>query len=162
ISMRPSDIEVHLTRNNPKCAPSVILDMSGAMRFDGLYIACKRMALALDGLIRTEYPGDILQFIEMYSLAKPRHVSDIPPLLPKPASICPPVLGLRADHAPPRPAECDPPLHLPHHRPALQLAREPLAAQDTPTRQFVLITAARPTAHCEEEQLFLAYPPRQP
>ena len=29
------------------------------------------MALALEGLIRREYPGDFLQFIEMYSFAKP-------------------------------------------------------------------------------------------
>lgn len=159
ISMRPSDIEVHLTRNNPKCATSVILDMSGSMRFDGLYIACKRMALALDGLIRTEYPGDILQFIEMYSLAKPRHVSDIPALLPKPVSIYEPVVRLRADLSDPRLTEFDLPLHFTNIQRALQIARQFLAAQDTPNRQVVLITDGLPTAHFEEEQLFLLYPP---
>ena len=46
--------------------------MSGSMRYDGLYIDVKRMGLALDGLIRREYPGDFLQFIEMYTFAKPR------------------------------------------------------------------------------------------
>ncbi len=29
------------------------------------------MGLALDGLIRREYPGDYLQFVEMYTFAKP-------------------------------------------------------------------------------------------
>ena len=50
------------------------MDMSGSMRYDGQYINVKRMALALDGLIRREYPGDFLQFIEMFTFAKPRHV----------------------------------------------------------------------------------------
>ena len=49
---------VHRTRNTPKCATAVLMDMSGSMRYDGLYINVKRMGLALDGLIRREYPGD--------------------------------------------------------------------------------------------------------
>ena len=44
------------------------------MRYDGQYINVKRMGLALEGLIRREYPGDFLQFIEMYTFAKPRRV----------------------------------------------------------------------------------------
>ncbi|HLN29187.1 MAG TPA: hypothetical protein VK395_15670, partial [Gemmataceae bacterium] len=74
VCMRPDDIEIHRTRNNPKCATAVLLDMSGSMRYDGQYINVKRMGLALDGLIRSEYPGDFLQLIEMYTFAKPRHI----------------------------------------------------------------------------------------
>ena len=48
------------------------------MRSGGQYVACKKMALALDGLIRREYPGDHLSLIEMYSPAKLRHVSELP------------------------------------------------------------------------------------
>ena len=32
------DILVHRTRNTPKCATVVLLDMSGSMRYNGLYI----------------------------------------------------------------------------------------------------------------------------
>ncbi len=70
------DIIVHRTRNTPKCATVVLLDMSGSMRYDGLYINVKRMGLALDGLIRREYPGDWLQFIEIYTFAKLRQSSE--------------------------------------------------------------------------------------
>ena len=66
----PDDIQVHRTRNTPKCATCVLMDMSGSMRYDGQYINVKRMALALEGLIRRDYPGDWLRFIEMYSFAK--------------------------------------------------------------------------------------------
>ena len=73
VRLRPDDIEIHRTRNTPKCATVVLMDMSGSMRYGGQYVNVKRMGLALDGLIRREYPGDFLQFIEMYTFAKPRH-----------------------------------------------------------------------------------------
>ena len=83
VRMKPEDIEVHRTRNTPKCATVVLLDMSGSMRYDGLYINVKRMGLALQGSSTGEYPGDYLQFIEMYTFAKPRPYSEIVTLLPK-------------------------------------------------------------------------------
>ena len=60
LRMKPDDIVIHRTRNNPKCATAVLMDMSGSMRYGGQYINVKRMGLALDGLIRREYPGDFL------------------------------------------------------------------------------------------------------
>ncbi len=60
VRMKPEDIEIHRTRNTPKCATVVLMDMSGSMRYGGLYVNVKRMGLALDGLIRREYPGDCL------------------------------------------------------------------------------------------------------
>ena len=99
--LQPDDIEIHRTRNTPKCATVVLMDMSGSMRYDGLYVNVKRMGLALEGLIRREYPGDYLQFIEIYTFAKPRHVSEIAALMPKPVTIFDPVVRLRADMSDP-------------------------------------------------------------
>src|SRR5206468_549325 len=87
VKMKTEDIVIHKTRNNPKCATAVLLDMSGTMRYGGLYVHVKRMGLALEGLIRKEFPGDYLQFVETYSFAKPRHASAIASLMPKPATI---------------------------------------------------------------------------
>ena len=97
IRMKSDDIEVHRTRNNPKSATVVIMDMSGSMRYDGQYVNVKRMALALDGLIRREYPGDFLRFIEMYTFAKLRQSNEIVDLMPKPVTIHDPIVQLRAD-----------------------------------------------------------------
>src|SRR6516165_5130801 len=72
VRVKPDDIEIHQTKNNPKCATAVLLDMSGSMRYDAQYINVKRMGLALDGLIRKEYPGDVVQIVEVYSFAKVR------------------------------------------------------------------------------------------
>src|SRR5205807_2785238 len=159
VHLRPDDIEIHRTRNNPKCATAVLLDMSGSMRYQGLYINVKRMGLALDGLIRSEYPGDFLQFIEMYTFAKPRHVSEIAALMPKPVTIYDPVVNLWADMSDPDITEIQIPPHFTNIQHGLQLARRFLTAQDTPNRQAMLITDGLPTAHFEGEKLFLKYPP---
>lgn len=153
------DLVVHRTRNSPKAATAVILDMSGSMRYGGLYINVKRMALALQGLIQREYPGDFLQFIEMASVAKPRTFSELAGLLPKPVTIYDPVVRLRADMADPTIAESDIPPHFTNIQHALHLARQFLSRQDTPNRQVIVITDGLPTAHFEDQQLYLLYPP---
>lgn len=159
IRLRSDDIEVHETRNNPKCATVVVIDMSGSMRSGGVYVDAKRMALALDGLIRKEYPGDFLQFIEMYSVAKARHISEIPALMPKIPTIRDPVVRLRADFSDPNVNEYRIPQHFTNMQHAMVLGRRLLAAQDTPNRQMLIISDGLPTAHYEEEQLYLLYPP---
>jgi uncharacterized protein with von Willebrand factor type A (vWA) domain len=153
------DIEIHKTRNNPKCATVVIMDMSGSMRYDGQYINVKRMGLALDGLIRSEYPGDYLQFLEMYTFAKPRAAGEIVSLMPKPVTIHEPWVGLKVDMSDERVSEMAIPPHFTNIQHGLRLARQFLAARDTPNRQIVLITDGLPTAHFEGETLYLMYPP---
>jgi uncharacterized protein with von Willebrand factor type A (vWA) domain len=159
VRLKPEDIEIHRTRNNPKCATAVLLDMSGSMRYGGLYVNVKRMGLALDGLIHSEYPGDFLQFIEIYSFAKPRHVSEIVTLMPKPVTIYDPVVRLKVDMSSPRASELFIPPHFTNIQHSLQLARKYLSVQDTPNRQIILITDGLPTAHFESTHLFLLYPP---
>jgi uncharacterized protein with von Willebrand factor type A (vWA) domain len=150
---------VHRTRKSPKAATAVIMDMSGSMRYGGMHANCKRMALALDGLIRSEYPGDFLQFIEMYTLAKPCAPGDVTGLLPKPVTINSPVVRLKADMSDPKILESHLPLHFTNIQRSLQLARQFLAAQPTPNRQVILITDGLPTAHFEGNTLFMLYPP---
>jgi uncharacterized protein with von Willebrand factor type A (vWA) domain len=161
LRLEARDIEVHKTRNSPKCATTVVLDMSGSMRYGGLYVDVKKMALALQGLVQREFPGDALQFIEMYSFAKPRPAGEIVKLLPKPVTIFDSVVRLRADMADPRIAESDVPPHFTNIQHSLQLSRQFLARQDTPNRQVILITDGLPTAHFEGSELYLLYPPHR-
>lgn len=73
------------------------MDMSGSMRYDGQYMNVKRMALAMQGLISSQYPGDFLRFIEMYTFAKMRPAGEIIDLMPKPVTIHDPWVRLKAD-----------------------------------------------------------------
>lgn len=159
VSLHSDDILIHDTRNNPKCATCVLMDMSGSMRYDGQYINVKRMALGLDGLIKREYPGDFLRFVEIFSLAKARDASEIAGLLPRPVTIHQPVVRLRADMSRADASELAVPPHFTNIQRGLQLARQFLGSQDTPNRQIVLITDGLPTAHFEEQYLYLMYPP---
>lgn len=159
VRLTPADIEIHTTRNHPQAATCVLLDMSGSMRYDGQYVNVKRMGLALDGLIRREYPGDKLQFVEMYTFARLRPVGELLNLLPKPVTIHHPVVRLRADMSNPAITEDVIPPHFTNIQHALQLARQYLCGQPTPNKQVVLITDGLPTAHFEGPELYLLYPP---
>jgi uncharacterized protein with von Willebrand factor type A (vWA) domain len=158
-SVRLDDVEIHRTRNSPRCATAVLMDMSGSMRHGQQYVHCKRMALALDGLIRSEYPGDFLAFFEMFTLARRIAPSDIPALMPKPVTIHRPTVRLKADMQNPNVSELQLPQHFTNIQHSLKLARQILAPQDTPNRQVILITDGLPTAHFEASELYMIYPP---
>ena len=159
IRLKGEDIVIHRTRNNPKCATAVLMDMSGSMRYEGQYINVKRMALALEGLIRREYPGDYLQFIEMYTFAKPCTAAEIVGLMPKPVTIGDPYVNLWADMSRDDISEYQIPPHFTNIQHAMQLGRRFLSAADTPNKQLILITDGLPTAHFEGQNLHLIYPP---
>lgn len=157
--LRSDDIVVHTTRNTPKAATSVVMDMSGSMRYDGQYMNVKRMALAMQGLMRSEFPGDFLSFVECYSFGKPVEPGKLLNLMPKPVTITNPVVQLRADMSRDDISESMVPPHFTNIQHGLSLARKQLSVQDTPNRQIVLITDGLPTAHFEGETLYLLYPP---
>jgi len=69
------------------------------------------------------------------------------------------IVRLKADMSSEAVSEFQLPPHFTNIQHALQLARQFLAAQDTPNRQIVLITDGLPTAHFEGSELNLMYPP---
>lgn len=159
IRLKQQDIEIHKTRNNPKCATVVAMDMSGSMRYGGEYINVKKMGLALNGLIRGEYPGDFLRFVEISTFARMRHASELIEMMPKIPTITDPIVRLRADMSDEQVSRFHIPPHFTNLQHGLRMARQNLATQDTPNRQIILITDGLPTAHFEDEMLYMLYPP---
>jgi uncharacterized protein with von Willebrand factor type A (vWA) domain len=159
IRLKPEDIEIHRTRNRPKSATVVVMDMSGSMRYDGQYINVKRMAMALEGLIRSEYPGDYVGFVEMYSFGKIRQPAEILNLMPRPVTLFDPWVQLKVDMSRPEVSEHMVHQHFTNIQHSLRLSRQLLSAQNTPNRQILLITDGLPTAHFEDSILYLLYPP---
>ena len=159
VRMASEDIVIHRTRNNPKSATVVIMDMSGSMRYDGQYINVKRMALALDGLIRSEYPGDYLGFVEMYTFAKVRQSGEIIDLMPKAVTIFESFVQLKVDMSRTEVSENMVHQHFTNIQHALGQARRLLANQNTPNKQIILITDGLPTAHFDDSVLYMLYPP---
>ena len=161
IRLKTEDIEIHKTRNNPKSATVVVMDMSGSMRYDGQYINVKRMALAMDGLIRSEFPGDFISFIEMYTFGKIRQRGEIIDMMPKPVTIHDPWVQLKVDMSREDVSEHMVHQHFTNIQHSLRLARRLLGNQDTPNRQVVLITDGLPTAHFDDSILYMLYPPHR-
>ena len=159
VRLAQEDLVIHRTRNSPKCATVVIMDMSGSMRYDGQYVNVKRMALALEGLIRSEYPGDFLQLIEMFTFARPTPPGKIVELMPKPVTVFDPFVRLKVDMSRDDVSEHALPPHFTNIQRSLQLARQFLATQDTPNKQVILITDGLPTAHFQGSWLYMLYPP---
>ena len=162
------DIDVHETRNTPKCATVLVVDMSGSMGQMGQYIQTKRMAMAMDGLIRSEYPGDFLRTIEIGTFARTVPPGEIISLMPKPVTIRDPVVRLRVDMSDPDISESMIHPHFTNIQHGLSLARKHLANVDTPNKQIILFTDGLPTAHFEPgpkskdgqpDHLYLLYPP---
>jgi len=79
--------------------------------------------------------------------------------MPKSVTLYDPVVRLRADMSDPRITEMDVPWHFTNIQRGLQVARQLLSQQDTANRQIILITDGLPTAHFEDNYLYLMYPP---
>ncbi len=158
LRLHAEDIEVHRTRNSPRCATAVVMDMSGSMRYEGQYINVKKMALAMDGLIRGEFPGDFLTFIEMYTFGKVRRASEIATLMPRPVTMYDPLVRLTVDMSREDVSEHMVHQHFTNMQHAMRLARQQLAGKPTPNKQMFIITDGLPTAHFEDSILHLMYP----
>jgi uncharacterized protein with von Willebrand factor type A (vWA) domain len=159
LRLKSEDIEIHRTRNRPKSATVIVMDMSGSMRYDGQYINVKRMAMAMEALIRSEYPGDYLGFVEMYTFGKIRRPGEILEMMPRPVTLFDPWVQLKVDMSRPEVSEHMVHQHFTNIQHALRLSRQLLSAQDTLNRQVILITDGLPTAHFEDSILYMVYPP---
>ena len=113
----------------------------------------------MEGLIRREFPGDYLNFVEMYTFGKIRTSGEIIDLMPKHVSIHDPWVQLKVDMSREDVSETMIHQHFTNIQHSLRLARQLLASQDTPNRQIVLITDGLPTAHFEDNMLYMLYPP---
>ncbi|MEQ9618735.1 MAG: VWA domain-containing protein [Deltaproteobacteria bacterium] len=63
IKIEPQDFEVYDMEYHTQATTALLLDLSWSMSFQGRFPAAKRVALALDHLIRTKYPKDEFHII---------------------------------------------------------------------------------------------------
>ncbi len=62
------DYVVHETEYQTRCATVVLIDMSGSMSRYGKYATTKKVALALQAMVRAQYAQDTLQMVGFYTL----------------------------------------------------------------------------------------------
>jgi uncharacterized protein with von Willebrand factor type A (vWA) domain len=146
--------------------------MSGSMARSGRFAAAKKVALALDALIRTQFPRDSLAIVGFYTYAQEIALQDLPYLKPKPFGFLPYMyndlyqnpmgyLDLQIDAAAAVSGRVDMPQAFTNIQAGLQVAEHLLARQTTTNKQIILITDGEPTAHIRNRQICLEYPPSQ-
>ncbi len=157
------DFMVHQTKGAASSAIVMLIDQSGSMARYGRFYNTKKLALALDALIRNEYPEDKLYFVTFATFAKQIQVGAIPELAPKPVTLMGGAVNMRVDFS----KEVDQrsrdliPEHFTNLQKGLELARVLLANSDTKNKSILLITDGAPTAFYEGSHLYLTYPPNE-
>jgi uncharacterized protein with von Willebrand factor type A (vWA) domain len=135
VHLAPGDFEVYRTEQLTRTATVLLVDMSRSMLLRGCFLAAKKVAVALDTLIRTQYPHDHLSVIGFAYYAR---------------EIRPGALAELTWHG------YEYGTNLQH---GLLLARRILERQSAANREIVVITDGEPTAHFEDGQVEFNYPP---
>ena len=135
VRLAASDFEVHRTEQLTRTSTVLLVDMSRSMLLRGCFLAAKKVAVALDTLIRTQYPRDHLSVIGFAYYAR---------------EIRPGALAELTWHG------YEYGTNLQH---GLQLARRILERNPTVNKEIVVITDGEPTAHFEDGQVEFNYPP---
>jgi uncharacterized protein with von Willebrand factor type A (vWA) domain len=158
VKITDDDLVVYDTEYQTSCATVVLLDMSGSMARYGKYGQAKKVALALQSLVRGKYQGDFMQVVGFYTYATPLTDRQLLYSAPKPVSLFDARVNLRINlDAPPRFV----PEHFTNIHAGLQFARRLLRRQPAANRQIITITDGEPTAHVEGRDVVLIYPPSQ-
>jgi uncharacterized protein with von Willebrand factor type A (vWA) domain len=135
VRLSPEDFEVFRTEQLTRTATVLLVDMSRSMLLRGCFLAAKKVAVALNTLIRTQYPRDHLSIVGFAYYAR---------------EIRPEALAELTWHG------YEYGTNLQH---GLLLARQILARQHAANKEIVVITDGEPTAHFEGGQVEFSYPP---
>jgi uncharacterized protein with von Willebrand factor type A (vWA) domain len=157
INFSERDFELHLHEGMTSCSTVVLLDMSGSMMRYGRFLAAKKVAMAMQALVRQRFPQDSIDFVGFYSGAEKIPEAMLPLSMPKPVTIYDYQVRLKVpidkiDKAPQHFTN----LHL-----GLQMARRILRKRASENKQIFIVTDGQPTAHVEGDFIHLLYPPDQ-
>ncbi|AMV40041.1 VWA domain-containing protein [Planctomyces sp. SH-PL62] len=158
IHLTPDDYVVHETEYQTRCATAVLIDMSGSMGRYGKYYTTKKVALALQAMVRSQYPQDSIQMIGFYTFANKMNERELLNSAPKPVSMFDSRIHLRFDMDQPKGRV---PQHFTNIHAGLRLARNHLIRQPAGNKQIIVITDGEPTAHIEGREVVLIYPPAE-
>ena len=158
IRLSHEDYIVHETEYQTRCATVVLIDMSGSMGRYGKYYTTKKVAIALQAMVRAQYPQDSIQMIGFYTFASPMTERQLLNSAPKPVSMYDSRVHLRFDLDKPHGRV---PQHFTNIHAGLRLARTHLLRQSAANKQIIVITDGEPTAHIEGREVVLIYPPAE-
>ena len=134
VTIAPEDFVVHRTEHSTQASTVLMIDMSRSMFLRGCFLAAKKVAIALDALIRSQFPRDSL-----YVVGFSNHAVELRPQSLPQIALNDYVYGTNMQHG-------------------FQLARS-LLAKHRGNRQIIMVTDGEPTAHLDNGRVYFAYPP---
>ena len=134
LELEPGDFEVFDADLATSTATVLLLDMSWSMSWEGRFAAAKKVAMAMETLIRTKYPRDYFAVVGFYTRAV-----ELPPRdLPEASwNMGDPFTNLQD---------------------GLRLATRLLDRQRTRNKHMIVITDGQPTAYFSGERLYCEWP----
>lgn len=135
LKLTPDDFEVYRTELLTQTATVLMVDMSRSMLLRGCFFAAKKVALALDSLIRGQFPRDTLHVVGFSYQAHELKPGTLPQLIWDEYEY-----GTNMQHG-------------------FMVARHLLGKQKAANKQIIMITDGEPTAHWEGTRVAFNYPP---
>lgn len=136
VRLTPDDFEVERTEELTRAATVLMIDLSLSMPMRENFLAAKKVAMALQSLISSQFPRDYLGLVGFSEVAREIPARELPEVS------WDFVYGTNMQHA-------------------FAMARRMLGRQSG-TKQIVMITDGEPTAHVTESgEVFFHYPPVQ-
>jgi uncharacterized protein with von Willebrand factor type A (vWA) domain len=135
VRIAPDDFQVYRTDHSTRAATVLLIDMSRSMIYNGCARAAKRLALALQSLIRGQYPRDAFHVVAFAALAREIGPDEVAHL---------------------QWSEYNQGTNLQH---GLQIAHQLLGRYPGANRQAIIVTDGEPTAHLlENGEPFFMHP----
>ena len=135
LKIEAEDFEVFRTEQTTRCATVLLIDLSWSMPMRGNFLAAKKMALALESLIRTQFPRDAFYIVGFSDYARQLKSETLTHLNWNEY-----VYGTNMHHG-------------------FILARRLLSRHKSGNRQIIMVTDGEPTAHLEGNVSYFDYPP---
>ncbi len=134
IRLRPADFMVYESEHSTRAATVLLLDMSWSMSWDGRFAAAKKVALAMDSLMRAMHPRDYFGIVGFFTRAVELKAKDLPEAT---WNMGDPFTNLQD---------------------GLHLASEMLERKPSQNQQMIIITDGQPTAYCRQGRLYCEWP----
>ncbi len=134
IRLDPGDLEVAEARHSTRSATVLLLDMSWSMSWEGRFAAAKKVALAMDCLMRTRHPRDFFAIVGFYTRAiriRPHELAEVTWNMGDPFT---------------------------NLQDGLRMGGDLLARERAANKSMIVITDGQPTAYFADGQLFCEWP----
>ena len=134
VQLGVDDLEIREMDFATQTTTVLLLDLSWSMSFEGRFPAAKRVALAMDQLIRTQFPRDHFFVVGFSTRARELRVQELPEITWDPGD---PFTNLQE---------------------GLMVAERLIVQHPSPTPQVLVITDGQPTAYFVDNELHVEWP----